>query len=177
MRQLKRLHMEAAFRDRVELRRVDLEEGAVVTKSATVVPESEHHIKRLGSSGATFTRIEPHQHHVRRNTPKANAPLKAPSRQVIEHGDAMCEIDRFMHAEQGHASAESDAFCQRQRFGNQQVGCGGILPFLSEMLAEPSLLVADLIRQNQLINVAIIAIGDLAIRRMQRHHEQAKFHG
>ena len=103
--------------------------------------------------------------------------MKAPSRQVIEHGDAMCEIDRFMHAEQGHARAESDTFGQRQRFGNQQVGGGGILPFLSEMLAEPSLLVADLIRQNQLINVAIIAIGDLAIRRMQRHHEQAEFHG
>jgi hypothetical protein len=95
---------------------------------------------------------------------------------VIEHRHPMCEINRFVHGEQRHTGAEADAFGQRQRFGNQQIGRRRILPFLGEVLTEPGFVEPQLVGQHQLIDIAVVAIGDRAIGRMQGHHEQAKAH-
>ena len=57
---------------------------------------------------------------------------------MIQHREAVGEMDRLVHAKQCNPGAETDPRRQRKRFRDQQVGRRRILPFLREMLAEPS---------------------------------------
>ncbi len=99
-----------------------------------------------------------------------------PSRQVIEHGEPVREVHGIVQREQRDAGAETDALRQHQRLRDEQVGRGRVLPALGQVLADPRLGEPELIREHDLIDVAPVRVGERAVRRVQRHHEQAESH-
>ena len=121
-------------------------------------------------------RLQPEQREIRRDTAASDAPLEPAARHVIEHGEPVREVDGIVEREQRHARPEPDLLRQRQRLGEEQIGRRRVLPALGQVLAHPDLAEAELIGQHDLGDVALVAVGERAMRRVERHHEQAELH-
>ena len=82
--------MKAAFRDRIQFWRFNLKEFALVAVSTVFsCPQAENDIDSFLSPRPALARVEPHQGHVCWNAAEPDAPLKAPPRQMIEHGETV----------------------------------------------------------------------------------------
>jgi hypothetical protein len=95
---------------------------------------------------------------------------------VIEHGEAVSEIDRIVQREERDAGPEPDAPGEREHLGDEQVGRWRRLPALGQMLADPRLEEPQLVGANDLGDVPVVAVGERPVRRVQRHHEQPELH-
>ena len=84
---------------------------------------------------------------------------------------------RVVQRQRRHAGAEPYLRGQRQRLGDEQIGRRRVLPALGQMLAHPGLPEAEPIGQHDLVDVALVAVGERPMGRVQRHHEQAELHG
>ena len=176
MRLLVGLHVVPAALYRIEHGRVDVEELAAIREPAVGSPELEHDVEHLGRASADGRRIEPEQRQIGRDAAPADAPLKPAAGHVVEHGQPVREVHGIVEREQRHARPEPHRLGQRQRLGQEQIGGRRVLPALGEMLAHPGLAVAEPIGQHDLRDVALVAVGERAIGRVERHHEQAELH-
>ena len=176
MRPLVGLHVVAAALHRIEHGRVDVEELSPVREPAVGCPELEHDVEHLGRAGTNRRRLQTEQREVRWDAAAADAPLKPATGHVVEHGQPVREVDRIVQSQQGHAGPEPHGLRQRQRLGEQQIGGRRVFPALREVLAHPDLAEAELIGQHDLRDVAVVAVGERAMGRVERHHEQAELH-
>src|SRR5712691_10497750 len=86
------LHVEAAFFDVVHPWRGHVKKLTPITKLAFRGPEFEDDIQRLRGACPDLrrsARVNAKQCEIRRNGAPANAPVKTPARQMVEHGNAV----------------------------------------------------------------------------------------
>jgi len=95
---------------------------------------------------------------------------------VVEHGQPVREIDGVVERQEGHAGPELHAPGQRERLGEEQVGGRRVLPALRQVFADPGLAKPEPVGQHDLVDVPLVAIGEGAMGRVQRHHEQTELH-
>src|SRR3954453_16586578 len=96
---------------------------------------------------------------------------------MIEHGDAVGELGGMVIGEKETAGAETNVFGLQKRLRQQQVRRGMRLPRRGVMLADPGLLIAELIEPAQRLKIPVVALFQPALRRMRRHREISDFHG
>ena len=89
----------------------------------------------------------------------------------------MREVDGIVQGEERHAGPEPHRLREGQGLGNEQVGGGRVLPPLRQVLAHPGFVKAEPIGEDDLIDVAVVAVRERAVGRVKRHHEQAELHG
>ena len=106
-------------------------------------------------------------------TPKFSRPLG----EVIEHRDAVGEFGRVVIGQQEAAGAETDILGLQERLREQQIGRGMRFPGRGVVLADPGLLVAELIEPAQRLQVPVVTLLQPALRRMGRHREISDLHG
>jgi hypothetical protein len=173
------LHVVAAALDGVEHGSLDVEELAVIREPAVRRPELEHdiqHFGRAGPHGGRIRRVQTEQREIGRDGAPADSPLKTATGQVVEHGQSMRQVDGVVEGQEGDAGPEPHSLGQLQGLGDEQVGGGGILPALRQMLTDPRLAKAELIGQDDLVDVSLVGIGERAMRRVEGHHEQPEVH-
>jgi hypothetical protein len=64
---------------------------------------------------------------------------------MVQHGDAMGGIHGMVEGQHRDPGGEDDALGACQGFGDEQFWHGGIFPRLRDMLADPRLVIAQLI--------------------------------
>jgi len=78
---------------------------------------------------------------------------------MVQHRDAVGSIHGMVEGQHRDPSGEYDALGERQGFGDEQLGHGGIFPRLRDMLANPRLVIAQLVGLDKQGYVAVIRIG------------------
>ena len=168
------LHVQTPFHNRIQFRGIHLEELAVVGELAFGLPDFENDVQSLGRAVPWVNpRICAHakQRQVGGNSPVADAPVDAPSGQVVQHCDAVGHFHGVMDRQQGNARCQLDLIGHSQGLGNQQVRAGSIFPALGDVLADPGLVVAQPVRLHNQRQIPIIGVCIGPVRRVQGHHE------
>ena len=86
-------------------------------------------------------------------------------------------LHRMVNWQQGNAGCQNNVLGSDQRLRDQQLGYRSVFPHLGDVLADPGLVDANLVRQAEEFQVPIVRIGEGSVRRMQGHHEHSEFHG
>src|SRR5438552_14221972 len=66
-------------------------------------------------------------------------------------------------------------FSPSQSLGKQQIRCRDVLPDAGEVLAEPGLVVAELVRQHEHLEVFVQQVRVGSVGRMSRHGKHTEF--
>ena len=107
---------------------------------------------------------------------RSDAEHEAALREVVEHGNPVCRLDRIVEVQQNDPGAEHDPFGLAQSAGDEQLRRGHVLPGQLHVLANPNFAEAEPVRPADQLKVFVIGIRLESSRRMQRHHEQADLH-
>src|SRR5262249_52895693 len=91
--------------------------------------------------------------------------------------DAVGELGRMMIGQQEAAGAETDIFGLQESLREDEIGRGMRLPGRGVMLADPGLLIAELVEPAQRLQVPVLAFLQTAFRRMRGHRKISEFHG
>ena len=114
--------------------------------------------------------------HVAGEAARADPPVEAALRHVIELRDAVGEDEGIVVRDAAYARAEPDPLRERDRLGDEQVRRGDVLPLRGEVLADPGLGIAERVERDDLIQVRLERLGEVRTRRVQRHGEEAELH-
>ncbi len=96
---------------------------------------------------------------------------------MVEHGDAVREFSGMMIGKQEPAGTEANVLGLQEGLRQQQVRRRMRLPRRGMMLADPGLLIAELIQPSQHLKVEVVTLFQSAFRRMRGHREISEFHG
>src|SRR5215471_5436888 len=88
----------------------------------------------------------------------------------------MRQLRRVVVGQEVHARAELDAFGPQQGLGNHQVRGRNRLPGGSEMLPDPGLVIPQSVAQGQVVQVPLMRVIDVPLRRMGWHHKESVLH-
>ena len=106
----------------------------------------------------------------------ADAEVEAAFGEVVEHGKAVGQHLGVVELEEDDAGAQLDVLGFGEGLGDEEVGGGQVLPRDGEMLADPALMVAELVGGDDglhvLFDCALQALGGM----VDGHHEKAEVH-
>jgi len=79
----------------------------------------------------------------------------------------MRQVDGVVERQEGDAGPEPHRLRQLQSLGDQQVGGRGILPAFRQVFTDPGLTKPELVGEDDLVDVSLVAIGECAMRRVE----------
>ncbi|MGY4379655.1 hypothetical protein ACVWZ3_007294 [Bradyrhizobium sp. i1.3.6] len=97
--------------------------------------------------------------------------------EMIEHRDAVGELRRVVIGQQEAARPDANILGLHQRLRDQEVRRGIGFPGCGVVLADPGLLIAELVEPAHDLQVPVVSFLQAALRRMRRHREIADLHG
>ena len=135
-------------------------ELALVGEGRGLAPELQDDLQRLARHVAVLAghAVDIEHRPVARQAAGGDAEIEPALGEMIEHRDAVGEFGRMMIGQQETAGADADVLGLQQRLRDQQVGRGMRLPGCGVMLADPGLLVAELIEPAQHLQVPVVAL-------------------
>ena len=71
---------------------------------------------------------------------------------------------------------ESGGISDDQALGDEQIGRRARLSRKRVVLADPSLIEADMVEECQIVQIVVVPFGKAPMRRMVRHHERSELH-
>ena len=96
---------------------------------------------------------------------------------MIEHRDAVGEFGGMVIGQEEAARAEPDIFGLQKRLRQQEVGRRVRFPGRGVVLTDPGFLVTEFIQPPQHFQIPVVALLQVALRRMRWHREISDFHG
>ena len=174
MRFLIRLHVDA-HNVRTVLRNLKLPEIAFVVSRFRVGPNLEY---RFNPFAGRLPSVPIRQEHlgIARCGTRADPPMKASVRLMIQLRDAMRHNRRVVYRHTRNPRAEDDVLCHCRCFRNKEIRRRNILPRKRKMLTNISLFITQLVQDNHLLNIVIERLGGVATGWMQRHCKKTEFH-
>ena len=161
----------------VPLALADLPELALDVVGRLAAPELEDDVDRFERHLAAHHRVlEMEQLEVRRQPARPDAHQEAAVGQMVEHRGEARDHGRMLLRQVEHAGAQADLPGQRDRLGEEGQGRGDRLGHRAEMLADPDVVEAQLVGEDDRLEVLLEHLVVVPRRRVQRHHEQAESH-
>ena len=138
-------------------------------------PYLQDEVNRLVQALARFAEfgVQPEQLGVGRWSARSDAKIDAPLRHVVEHGDAVRDMRRVVVVQQRHARAEFHLLRNAQRPRDEQLRRRHVLPRQREMLANPSLTVAQPVRVRHQLKVFLVSLVVRSVWVVQGHQKKA----
>src|SRR5581483_4893641 len=159
------------------LRHVELEILALELERLAL-PAPDEHLGALARqlAGLFGRAVDPAHRLVSYDAPGTAADHQPALDLVIELGQPKRGVERLVERHQQHARAELHALRPRSRARDEQVWGRDVLPEAREVLADPDLLVPELVGQLERREVITVRVGHAAARRVERHREHAEAH-
>ena len=148
---------------------------AFVIEGAFRLPDSHHDLERFYHHDAILAvlAVDVERQEITDMAAGCNAELQSPLRQVIEKRDSVRQFDGIVIRQQVRAGRELDALRLEQGLSDGQVRRGVRLPGDREMFTDPCFLDAELVAPSKRLQVGLVPVVWLPLRRMCRHHEIA----
>ena len=114
---------------------------------------------------------------VARQAGRRHAEIQPAAGEMIEHRDAVGELGGMVIGQEKTAGAEANVLGLQERLRQQQIRRRVGLPRRGVMLADPGFLIAEFIEPSQHLQIPVVTLFQLALRRMRGHREISDFHG
>ncbi|MGY2938830.1 hypothetical protein ACVWZ6_008432 [Bradyrhizobium sp. GM6.1] len=133
-------------------------EFALVGPGRGIAPHLQNDLQRLARHVAVLSAHAVDIEHgpVARQAARRDAEIEPTSREVIEHGDAVGELGRVVIGQQEAARPDTDILGLHQRLRDQQIGRGIGFPGRGMVLADPGLLIAELVEPAHDLQVPVV---------------------
>ena len=154
-------------------------EFALVGQRPVLGPHLQDDVQRLARHVAVLAghAVDIEHRPVARQAGRGDAEIQPAVGEMVEHRDAIGEFGRVVIRQQEPAGAEADVLGLQERLRQQQVRRGMRLPRRGVVLADPGLLVAELVEPAQHLQIPVVTLVQAALRRMRGHREIAELHG
>ena len=136
----------------------------------------DDHVERLVELAPLVLRLQPHLVGVVDQRAGPDPEHRAPARLVVELHHAARERERVVIGQRHHAGAEPDVARALRRRRDEHFGTRDDLEAARMVLADPGLVIVELVEVDQQVHVALERKQRIFARRMERREEHAGFH-
>ena len=140
-------------------------------------PDVEHHVDRLEEDGVAVLLVVAEGLGVRHQAAGADAHDEAALQQVIDHRHLRRDVRGVRVRHVDGAAAEHDVLRVVREAGEEHQARGDVLSQVRDVLADQRLAIAEPVGKQDRFAVFGVGLRGLPLRRVQRHHEHAEFHG
>ena len=150
----------------------------LVDPGLRIVPEIEDEVQHRARDRPMLAglRVELEELEITWKSSRADAPEEPALGHLVQLGDALRQHEGVVIREARHAGPELHPMRHPQCLRDEEVGARDVLPLRRDVLADPGLLVAELVEEHELLEVVGHRAAGIRARRVERHREVADAH-